>query len=340
MKKLTPPNSENDIKNHWKYIDKVYISCICITYNQELYIKDTIDGFLSQKTEYKFEIIIHDDCSTDNTKKILLEYKKKYPSIIKLILQNENQYSKGKRILQIPVKIAHGEYICLCEGDDFWIDEYKIQKQIKKLIENKNINICFTNAYKLYRDHTVENNKLIYKEKIFSIDDVILNGGGFMTTATLMLKKDIFNNIPYWIDKVPVGDYFYQILGSIPNGVLYIQDITSVYRINSIGSWSNTRLNVPVKKIYNECYSYEKYLNILKEYPSINKDIIDHAISKQLLTLAIISIKSGHCEIVENIISKSWSYKKRINKKQIIIYIMRKRIKTLYFLFKVLKKIK
>ena len=91
--KLVAPEREAEITKHWKYTDKVYTSVICITFNQDIYIRDAIDSFLAQVTEYKFEIIIHDDVSTDKTREILKEYQQKYPSIIKLILQETNQFS-------------------------------------------------------------------------------------------------------------------------------------------------------------------------------------------------------------------------------------------------------
>ena len=153
IKQLNQPKNESEIKQHWKYTDRVYISCVCIVFNQEKYIQDTINGFLAQISEYKFEIVIHDDVSTDNTRKILLEYKNKYPSIIKLILQKENQYQQGKKITSIAISHANGEFIALCEGDDFWIDNKKLQQQIVLL--NKNINICISKAISLYSDNSL-----------------------------------------------------------------------------------------------------------------------------------------------------------------------------------------
>ncbi|MCD4621429.1 glycosyltransferase, partial [Proteus mirabilis] len=119
INKLIPPEKESDIQKYWIHHDKIYISCICTTYNQDKYIEDTLNGMLAQKCDFKFEIIVHDDLSTDNTREILFKYKEKYPSIIKLILQNENQYQKKKKIFPLAIEQASGDFIALCEGDDF-----------------------------------------------------------------------------------------------------------------------------------------------------------------------------------------------------------------------------
>jgi len=115
-------------------MESILVSINCLAYNHEKTIKQTLEGFLMQKTSFQFEAIIHDDASTDNTKAIIQEYAEKYPNIIKPIFEKENQYSKHDGSLQ---KIMHnacrGKYIAYCEGDDYWIDPYKLQKQIDYL---------------------------------------------------------------------------------------------------------------------------------------------------------------------------------------------------------------
>lgn len=101
-------------------MDKLMVSICCITYNHEKYISEALESFLMQKTSFKYEILIHDDASTDNTAKIIREYEKKFPEIIKPIYQIENQYSKGNKInLVYNFPRAKGKYIAICEGDDY-----------------------------------------------------------------------------------------------------------------------------------------------------------------------------------------------------------------------------
>ncbi len=123
------------------------LSISCATYNHENFIKDCLDGFVMQKTNFNFEVLIHDDASTDNTANIIREYEQKYPDIIKPIYQTENQYSKGKPIsATFNWPRAQSKYIALCEGDDYWTDPNKLQKQVDFLEANPDYMMCFHNA--------------------------------------------------------------------------------------------------------------------------------------------------------------------------------------------------
>lgn len=103
----------------------------CITYNHEPYIRQCLEGFIMQKTNFRFEAIVHDDASTDGTANIIREYAEKYPDIIKPIFETENQYSKlDGSIQRIMSEHIHGKYVAMCEGDDYWIDPLKLQKQV------------------------------------------------------------------------------------------------------------------------------------------------------------------------------------------------------------------
>lgn len=132
------------------------ISICCLTYNHEKFIRQCLDGFLMQKTTYNFEILIHDDASTDSTPSIIREYEQQYPDIVKPIYQKENQYQKG--IANTPVyqfPRVRSKYIALCEGDDYWTDEYKLQKQIDFLESHPDYSLC-SHRFKIYN---IEENK-------------------------------------------------------------------------------------------------------------------------------------------------------------------------------------
>ena len=122
------------------------VSIRCATYNHALYIAQTLDGFLMQKTDFPFEIVVHDDASTDKTADIIREYAAKYPRIIKPIYETENQYSKKDGSLARIIDAAcKGKYVAFCEGDDFWVDEKKLQKQVDFLENNPDYGMCYTN---------------------------------------------------------------------------------------------------------------------------------------------------------------------------------------------------
>lgn len=130
------------------------VSISCITYNHEKYIRDALEGFLIQKTSFPIEILIHDDASTDETVRIIKEYEAKYPDLVKPIYQIENQYSKGVKIsATYNFPRARGKYIALCEGDDYWTDPLKLQKQVNFLEANPEYSLCFHNATMIYEDN-------------------------------------------------------------------------------------------------------------------------------------------------------------------------------------------
>ena len=124
-------------------MDKPLVSICCITYNHEPYIRDCLDGFVMQRTNFPFEVLIHDDASTDRTADIIREYEAKYPDIVKPIYQTENQFSKGVSLsMTLNYPRARGKYIAKCEGDDYWVDPLKLQKQFDFLESHPDYSMC------------------------------------------------------------------------------------------------------------------------------------------------------------------------------------------------------
>lgn len=217
----------------------IQISICCITYNQEKYISQTIEGFLKQSILDKTEIIIHDDCSTDTTPEIIKKYAEQYPEIIKPILQKENQYSKGKKIFPIVWEKAQGEYIAICEGDDFWQDSQKLEKQLRFLKSNSSYSMIFSGADLLYPEGNTElylpGGK--YDRKI-NTEEVIKNGGLFCPTASLFFrKKDIINLPDYYYKAEMIEDYPLQLLLASKGDVYYFATPMVVYRTGHASSW-------------------------------------------------------------------------------------------------------
>lgn len=139
-------------------MEEIKVSIICIAFNHEKYIRKAIESFLEQKTNFPFEILIHDDASNDTTADIIREFAKKHPDIIIPILQKNNKYSKGIDFLAEDVlPKAHGKYIALCEGDDYWIDESKLQRQYDYMEHDEKCSLCFHNAIIVDRgDRTIK----------------------------------------------------------------------------------------------------------------------------------------------------------------------------------------
>lgn len=124
-------------------MSEIKVSVICLVYNHESYLRKCLDGFVNQKCDFEYEVLIHDDASTDNSASIIREYEEKYPNIIKPIYQTENQYSKGVKISSTYLfPKARGEYLAWCEGDDYWTDNCKLQKQVDFLDEHQEYIAC------------------------------------------------------------------------------------------------------------------------------------------------------------------------------------------------------
>jgi len=129
---------------------KPLVSIICLAYNHEKYIHQALEGFVMQQTDFPFEIIVHDDASTDHTAAIIKEYESKYPKLFRPIYQTENQYRLEKgRVTKIVYKAAQGKYIALCEGDDYWTDPLKLQKQVDFLEAHPDVSLCSTSIQTL-----------------------------------------------------------------------------------------------------------------------------------------------------------------------------------------------
>ncbi len=219
----------------------VKVSVICYAYNHEKYIRDALEGFVSQKTDFLYEVIIHDDASTDSTAMIIREYEKKYPQIIKPIYQTINQYSQGISISEEYVyPKVRGEYVALCEGDDYWTDQYKLQKQFTAMEAHPEVDIC-AHATDVFNErlgkktHTISPRN---SNEIIPAEDVILGGGGFVATCSLFFRREICLKSPGFRLYLPI-DYTTQIYGALRGGLLYLDDRMSVYRFLSSHSWSS-----------------------------------------------------------------------------------------------------
>jgi len=212
------------------------VSICCITYNHEKYIAQAIEGFLMQKTDFPIEIIIHDDASIDRTADIIREYEIKHPKFIKPIYQKENQWSKGIRPYPIYVwPEARGKYIAICEGDDYWTDPYKLQKQVSFLEDNEDYSFVLTNF-----DAYFENDKKVVKNFLTKQKDFYQNPKTphelfttYLRPLTWMMRAKYFDEILLDItSNYLIGDAPLYLYLAFKGKIGFIDESTGVYRIN------------------------------------------------------------------------------------------------------------
>ncbi|MBW9393712.1 glycosyltransferase [Enterobacter roggenkampii] len=273
MNKYILKRTEREILESWKFKDKVYISIVCITYNHGDLIYDALNSFLSQSTNYKFEIIVHDDCSSDQTVNILNEYHKKFPNIIKPIYQSENQYSIAPSLpLFNCFAMVQGEYIALCEGDDYWTDVTKLEKQIKVMIENQSINLAVHDASCISFDNKKASYSFSKHSKIPSIipfEIISKIEYQFSPTASMFFRSSEIKKIPDSFKHSPCMDLFLEVFLGL-NGIYYHPDVMSVYRINVPGSFFERNNNDRLNQI---CFMEKviSYTEMLKDFIPIDK---------------------------------------------------------------------
>lgn len=229
----------------------IEVSVICNAYNHEPYIRDALEGFVNQITDFKFEVLVHDDASTDGTASIIREYEEKYPDIIKPIYQTENQYSQG---ISIGYTYQHprvkGKYVAFCEGDDYWTDRHKLQKQYNILEENDGIDMC-VHAAKQVDGITGEFQKEISprdKDGLLSLKDVISGGGAYIATASILYRKQLIDDPPEFRKAYGI-DYTLQVMGAMRGGIYFLADVMSVYRFLTPNSFTLTLRKDYARKI-------------------------------------------------------------------------------------------
>lgn len=217
-------------------MDSPKITVLCLAYNHASYIKDALEGFVSQKTRFSFEVIVHDDASTDGTADIIREYARRYPEIIKPVFQKENQYSRGVAIgPTFCFPLVRGEYVALCEGDDYWTDPLKLQLQADALDAHPEVDLCTHGAL------VTQNGKFHgYMPSrlwggILSADKIIR--GMRLPTASLLIRREAYlRMIPP--REILFNDTALLLQTCMRGGALYLPRCMSVYRYQTPGSWS------------------------------------------------------------------------------------------------------
>ena len=222
------------------------IDILIITYNQQDYISRAIDSVLDQKHGFSYRINIADDFSTDGTREILEEYKKKYPDIINLILSDKNR--GGKINFINGTKYLLGEYISCLDGDDYWCDNKKLQKQISFLEKNPDFVGCAHNTLVVNDDGSTKEIK--FRKKIddtYTIRDFLDASISFLSSS-MIFRNIFYGKIPNSQNHQDADDLFFTILHAQYGKIKYIDEIMSVYRLHGRGEWSSMNEEDKIKR--------------------------------------------------------------------------------------------
>lgn len=275
------------------------VTVYCPTYNHENYIRDALDGILMQKTDFHFEVIVHDDASIDGTVDIIKEYQREYPEIIRPIFQSVNQYSQGHRIFStfvLPKSV--GKYVAVCEGDDYWTDERKLQKQVDYLENHPEcaLCVCATKFLDSQSRKTIDYPQS-EENKVYSTEDIIkAGGGGLFHTVSFVYRKRYAYVFPDFFTKYTFGDYPVAIFLSMQGTVYYLKDVMAVHRVNVPNSWTS-KVSINKRSTSSHLLELTSLLNDFDEYSNykfsgvISEVVAIHQINYHLLNKQFNSIK-------------------------------------------------
>lgn len=251
----------------------VLVSICCIAYNHEKYIREALDSFINQKTDFEYEILVHDDASTDMTTSIILEYAEKYPGIIKPIIQKENIYSKNILAWEYIYPHISGKYFALCEGDDYWCDNHKLQMQVDFLEKHADYSACVHNSYMYYMEtgekrlfSSRTSNGNVGMKQIIEWRNVFHGSSVVYRTKIMESGHVIIVN--------GIGDFGAALKYRESGKIYYINKPMSVYRRGVENSWS--MCNSDWQKVNME------QIEILKLFNKESNYRYNHLINKQI----------------------------------------------------------
>lgn len=216
-------------------MDAPMLSVCMMTYNHAPFIEQSIQGIINQQVDFKWEVIIAEDCSTDGTRAIVERYAQQYPDLIKVILQPKN-VGAAQNFADL-IAMPEGKYIAYLEGDDYWTDPHKLQKQVDFLEANPDFAICFHNTQVIYQDGSREPSLFNHNQKeVTTFEDIAtLN---YIRTVSCVYRNKLFSELPDWYYKQKIGDWTLHLLNAQHGKIKYLDDVMAVYRVHSGGSWS------------------------------------------------------------------------------------------------------
>ena len=282
------------------------ISVIMITYGHENYLKQAIEGVLMQVCDYRIELIVSDDESPDKTEEVVLDLIKNHENG-QWIKYTRHKNNKGLiSNFQWAINQGKGKYIAICEGDDYWTNPHKLQKQIDFLEANEDYALSCHNALKLYMG--AEKEKELFtnlKENTdISLDQIV--NSWIMPTGSFVFRKELITPLPEWYSKIYSGDLSLALILRHSGKVYFFSEAMSIYRINLIGSSASAtygksllfvrRQHKLLFEYYNEWTNFKYNQLIISKLKKLQKEIKflelkEQGVNKAILKMPITSIK-------------------------------------------------
>lgn len=302
------------------------ITIFCLTYNHANYIRDALEGFLMQKTSYTYNIFVYDDASTDGTSDILREYQEKYQEKFDIYIAPYNIYNSPKReriMDELYKKHIAGKYVAICEGDDYWTDSNKLQKQIEFMEQNPGCSMTAHGAYWLDCQTGVLKDYDPYSEdRYLTGDEIILQPQGNLPTASLVMRKDVFiRDIQF--PTCDVGDIPMQLSALCKGKIYYFTDKMSLYRYMHIGSWSK---EMGGNFESDNIHSY-RMIDFMEKYDKYSKGVYHKFLKKRCIDYLYSKINEyehmnskEYCERMQNLKKKLTNKEQRFIENQCRVF--------------------
>lgn len=213
------------------------VSVLMPTYNHEAYIRQAVESAVGQQTNFAFELVVGEDCSTDGTRAILLELQQAHPQIVRLLLQEQNL--GGPRNFAATFAACRGQYIAMLEGDDYWTHPQKLQKQADLLDAHPEWAICFHPTRVVHQDgsqppHLYPAN---WSQPVVTVEELFR--GNFLSTCSVMFRNRLFGPMPSWHSDIVPGDWALHILNADRGQIGFLDEVLADYRVHPQGMWSN-----------------------------------------------------------------------------------------------------
>ena len=261
--------------------ERIKVSVLMVTYNHEKFIDEAINSVVLQNFNYPYEIIIGDDCSTDNTLERCKKWQEKYPTLIKIISRDRN--IGIQRNYMETYNHCQGEYIAICEGDDFWCSKHKLQRQVEYMDSHNSCSICFHRVINYYM---ANNSKSLSNGKGTKIDSSIIDlaKSNYITNLSVMYRRNAVNKLPEWLTEIASPDYVIHMLHASTGSIHYINSPMAVYRQHTNGIWgSNIKekqllISLNSRKYLIEHFSQNKTItqNLINTYTTIALTLLLH----------------------------------------------------------------